>query len=211
MTTIPAFDRAEPAGFIYFRQRNVLVVRHESKLTLETTEYTEAKPLVEATQFAWEAAQTVLKRKDAAALCGKKELLPPEIATETPVNQPENPRLYLCLEDVRFFLTRLSTDGLHEDEEINHGVITDSLIVQGQWVKALRQYQRHAMAMRLWQRSGMDELIHPEPKRPRAKPTMLQEIDLMHELNQQGRYGSHSHAHRCCCGQRQRSHQHGHY
>jgi len=43
------------------------------------------------------------------------------------------PRLYLRLEDVLLFLARLSTARLEDD--IDHGAVTDSLILQDQWAK----------------------------------------------------------------------------
>jgi len=57
------------------------------------------------------------------------------------------------------------------------------------------------MALRLWQRSGMDELIHPEPKRPRSKPTMFQELDMIHELSEHGKQRNHTHSIAAAIGQ----------
>jgi len=60
-TKTMTIDRAQPVGFIDFKQRHLLVVSHESALTLETTEYIEAKPLVEVAKLSWESAQALLK------------------------------------------------------------------------------------------------------------------------------------------------------
>jgi len=85
---------------------------------------------------------------------------------------------------------------------------------QQDWDQALAQYQHQQCALAWWRRSGLEEITEPgitERRRPpRSKPTMIQELEMIHGLSGHGKYLN-PYKHPACTGHRSRNHQHGHF
>jgi len=113
------------------------------------------------------------------------------------------------------YLAHLCADHLAADN-VERYTVERLVQLQTDWDQALAQYQHSQRALAWWRRCGLDEITEPgiseRRRQAQPKPTMIQELEMIHQLSGHGRncQHSHSHSHHCRC-QRSRNHTHGHF
>jgi|GEM_PF-3025337 len=207
----PFIPTPQAVGLIHIGKWCVCVVNHYADdYSHKTLDYLPVQPVVQWAGADWGSAQAVLQTENARRLYGIREFLPPDISGMT---ASKTATLYIRLDRSQRYLAHL----------IGHSLVADSVEVhtveqavrwQQDWDQALAQYQHQTRALAWWQHCGLEEISEPgiteRRRQPQCKPTMIQELEMIHELSEYGRHRNHSHAHHRCGYQRPRSpHSHG--
>jgi len=189
----PFIPTAQPVGFIHMGKWEALVKWAEAD---------------------WDSAQTALQAENQRCLYGIREFLTPDIFA---VTASKTAALYIRLDRASRYLAHLIGHSLAADKVDKH-TVEQRVQRQADWDHALAQYQHQSRALAWWQRCGLEEISEPgiteRRRQPQPKPTIIQELEMIHQLSGHGRNCQHSHSHsahcHCRCS-RPRKHTHGHF